>query len=146
VRLFEKLFGERDDAPSISLVGELIPLPRHAAAQPADDDHTRQSRLIDDMARHVMAKVAPIVDMHGRTMETADQANVMAVEVAVRLGLEAAQRCALTAVSRGKPEADALAVLDDMLALIGDGLADHRNDLARLIQAAHAGRNKGFVR
>jgi hypothetical protein len=57
--------------------------------------------MVRDVALHVTSKVVPIVEMHGRTMETALQANVMAVEVAPRLALEAGQRTALTAIVHG---------------------------------------------
>jgi hypothetical protein len=113
-----------------------------AVERPSD----RDVRLVRDVATHVTSKVVPIVELHGRTMENALQANVMAVEVALRLGLEAAQRTALTAVAQGAPLDLALEKLDDAIAILVGGLNDHRCDLAATIEAVHAGIAGGQVR
>jgi hypothetical protein len=100
----------------------------------------RDVRLVRDVAEHVTSKVVPIVDMHSRTMETAAQANVMAIEVATRLSLEAVQRAALTAVVlEGASLDQALFKLDASIEIITKGLRDHRDELAASIAAAYAG-------
>lgn len=106
----------------------------------------RDVRMVRDVASHVTSKVVPIVDMHGRSMESALQANVMSIEVALRLGLEAAQRTALTAVMQGASIDVALTRLDDAIALLVEGLRDHRCELAAAIELVHAGVAGGQVR
>lgn len=111
-----------------------------------DAPSQRDVRMVRDVAQHVASKVVPIVELHGRTMETALQANVMAIEVALRLGLEAAQRTALTALVKGEGLDAALAKLDAAILTIAQGLADHRCEIAAAIEAASLGIEGGSVR
>jgi hypothetical protein len=115
-------------APKVSDLVELAP--------PSD----REVRIVREVASHVASKVVPIVEMHGRRMETALQANVMAIEVATRLALEACQRTALTAVVIERASLDmALFKLDCAIETITLGLKDHRNEIAAAVEATHAG-------
>jgi hypothetical protein len=132
------ILGRRPIAPA--------PAPKITDLLPADLPSDREVRLVRDMAGHVTSKVTPIVAMHGGSMESTLQANVMALEVALRLGLEATLRTALTVLTQGGTLEEAQAKIDDALAILAEGLADHRPELMVTIEAAAAGIAGGQVR
>jgi hypothetical protein len=149
MKRFIVLGGRREPQPPPPTLTDMLAAAAPAPIAPADEpdvNMSRAARMVDDVARHTMSKVAPIVAMHGRTLENEAQANTMAMEVAVRLGLEAAQRTALSAVVRGAPLAEAVDLLDAALQLIRQGLTDHRDDLVRILDATYAGVAGGQLR
>lgn len=155
---FGEIFGRPPATLPVASVGELLcgrkdqEAGNHSAlggatpTRPLQPPTERDVRIVRDMSQHVMSKVAPIVAMHGNSMENSLQANVLAVEVALRLALEAAQRTALTALMKGSSLDDALGKMDEAIAIICEGLAAHRAELAAAIEATHLGLRGGQVR